>query len=88
MLCFAARLQTESEHLFAGVKLSHAFPLSALSVLQVGSHREDGGSVGGLRGGHSMGGQVPVPQLPVQSATSPDLSQPDPYRGETRHAQR
>uniref|UniRef100_A0A669DY94 Transcription factor 4 n=1 Tax=Oreochromis niloticus TaxID=8128 RepID=A0A669DY94_ORENI len=48
--------------------------------LMVGSHREDGGSVGGLRGGHSMGGQVPVPQLPVQSATSPDLSQPDPYR--------
>uniref|UniRef100_A0A3B4GDJ5 Transcription factor 4 n=1 Tax=Pundamilia nyererei TaxID=303518 RepID=A0A3B4GDJ5_9CICH len=51
--------------------------------LMVGSHREDGSSVGGLRGGHSMGGQVPVPQLPVQSATSPDLSQPDPYRGET-----
>uniref|UniRef100_A0A3P8NBV6 Transcription factor 4 n=1 Tax=Astatotilapia calliptera TaxID=8154 RepID=A0A3P8NBV6_ASTCA len=48
--------------------------------LMVGSHREDGSSVGGLRGGHSMGGQVPVPQLPVQSATSPDLSQPDPYR--------
>ncbi|CAG5867052.1 unnamed protein product [Menidia menidia] len=44
---------------------------------EVGSHREDGGS---LRGGHSMGGQVSVPQLPVQSATSPDLSQPDPYR--------
>uniref|UniRef100_A0A669DYN2 Transcription factor 4 n=1 Tax=Oreochromis niloticus TaxID=8128 RepID=A0A669DYN2_ORENI len=56
--------------------------------LMVGSHREDGGSVGGLRGGHSMGGQVPVPQLPVQSATSPDLSQPDPYRGETLHIQR
>lgn len=48
--------------------------------LMVGSHREDGGSVGGLRGGHSMAGQVSVPQLPVQSATSPDLSQPDPYR--------
>uniref|UniRef100_A0A672GS35 Transcription factor 4 n=1 Tax=Salarias fasciatus TaxID=181472 RepID=A0A672GS35_SALFA len=48
--------------------------------LMVGSHREDGGSVGGLRGGHSMAGQVPVPQLPVQSATSPDLNQPDPYR--------
>uniref|UniRef100_UPI003AAA69FE transcription factor 4 n=1 Tax=Centroberyx gerrardi TaxID=166262 RepID=UPI003AAA69FE len=46
----------------------------------VGSHREDGGGVGGLRPGHSMAGQVPVPQLPVQSATSPDLSQPDPYR--------
>ncbi|XP_074547245.1 transcription factor 4 isoform X6 [Halichoeres trimaculatus] len=49
--------------------------------LMVGSHREDGGSgVGSLRGGHSMGGQVSVPQLPVQSATSPDLNQPDPYR--------
>ncbi|MEQ2165447.1 Transcription factor 4 [Goodea atripinnis] len=48
--------------------------------LAVGSHREDGGSVGSLRGGHSMAGQVSVPQLPVQSATSPDLSQPDPYR--------
>uniref|UniRef100_A0A3Q3WLV9 Transcription factor 4 n=1 Tax=Mola mola TaxID=94237 RepID=A0A3Q3WLV9_MOLML len=50
--------------------------------LMVGSHREDGsGGVGGLRAGHSMAGQVPVPQLPVQSATSPDLNQPDPYRG-------
>ncbi|XP_069369767.1 transcription factor 4 isoform X6 [Paralichthys olivaceus] len=47
-------------------------------ALMVGSHREDGGS--GLRGGHSMAGQGPGPQLPVQSATSPDLSQPDPYR--------
>ncbi|XP_034752866.1 transcription factor 4-like [Etheostoma cragini] len=46
-------------------------------VFQVGSHREDGG---GLRGGHSMAGQLPGPQLPVQSATSPDLNQPDPYR--------
>ncbi|XP_041825814.1 transcription factor 4-like isoform X3 [Melanotaenia boesemani] len=45
--------------------------------LMVGSHREDGGS---LRGGHSMAGQVSVSQLPVQSATSPDLSQSDPYR--------
>nr|XP_061800879.1 transcription factor 4-like isoform X1 [Nerophis lumbriciformis] len=46
--------------------------------LMVNSHREDG-SMGALRGGHSMtGGQVP--QLPAQSATSPDLSQPDPYR--------
>uniref|UniRef100_A0A8C7YX31 Transcription factor 4 n=1 Tax=Oryzias sinensis TaxID=183150 RepID=A0A8C7YX31_9TELE len=53
---------------------------SLLSGFQVGSHREDGGSVGSLRGGHSMAGQVSVPQLPVQSATSPDLSQPDPYR--------
>ncbi|XP_024918532.1 transcription factor 4 isoform X10 [Cynoglossus semilaevis] len=52
--------------------------------LMVGSHRDDssGGGVGGggLRGAHSMAGQVSVPQLPVQSATSPDLSQPDPYR--------
>ncbi|XP_054878251.1 LOW QUALITY PROTEIN: transcription factor 4-like [Poeciliopsis prolifica] len=47
--------------------------------LMVGSHREDGGSVGSLRGA-TPGGQVSVPQLPVQSATSPDLSQPDPYR--------
>ncbi|XP_057216512.1 transcription factor 4-like isoform X12 [Triplophysa rosa] len=45
--------------------------------LMVGGHREDGV---GLRSGHSIGSsQVPVPQLPVQSATSPDL-QPDPYR--------
>lgn len=29
-----------------------------------------------------MPNQVPVPQLPVQSATSPDLNPPqDPYRG-------
>ncbi|GLD61329.1 transcription factor 4-like isoform X1 [Lates japonicus] len=59
---------------------------------QVGSHREDGsgggGGVGGLRGGHSMAGQVPVPQLPVQSATSPDLSQPDPYRGKPHPLQK
>lgn len=54
------------------------------SFSQVGSHRDDssgGGVGGGLRGAHSMAGQVSVPQLPVQSATSPDLSQPDPYRG-------
>uniref|UniRef100_A0A3B4C0B1 Transcription factor 4 n=1 Tax=Pygocentrus nattereri TaxID=42514 RepID=A0A3B4C0B1_PYGNA len=45
--------------------------------LMVG-HRED--SVG-LRSGHSIvPNQVPVPQLPVQSATSPELSQSDPYR--------
>lgn len=32
-----------------------------------------------------MPNQVPVPQLPVQSATSPDLNPPqDPYRGEYR----
>uniref|UniRef100_A0A673BH34 Transcription factor 4 n=1 Tax=Sphaeramia orbicularis TaxID=375764 RepID=A0A673BH34_9TELE len=48
--------------------------------LMVGSHREDSGGVGGLRSGHSMAGQVSVPQLPVQSATSPDLNQSDPYR--------
>ncbi|XP_029301395.1 transcription factor 4 isoform X2 [Cottoperca gobio] len=48
--------------------------------LMVGSHREDGSGVGPLRGGHSMSGQGPGPQLPVQSATSPDLNQPDPYR--------
>ncbi|KAM6975503.1 transcription factor 4 isoform 2-T2 [Tautogolabrus adspersus] len=50
--------------------------------LMVGPHREDGGGggVGGLRSGHSMGGQVSGPQLPNQSATSPDLNQPDPYR--------
>ncbi|XP_039634755.1 transcription factor 4-like isoform X6 [Perca fluviatilis] len=48
--------------------------------LMVGSHREDGSGVGGLRSGHSMAGQVPGPQLPVQSAASPDLNQPDPYR--------
>ncbi|XP_063066638.1 transcription factor 4-like isoform X4 [Engraulis encrasicolus] len=45
--------------------------------LMVGAHREDGV---GLRGSHPMPNQVPVPQLPVQSATSPDLNQPDPYR--------
>ncbi|XP_061733124.1 transcription factor 4-like isoform X7 [Nerophis ophidion] len=44
--------------------------------LMVGSHREDGG-MGTLRGGHSM---AAGPQLPAQSATSPDLNQPDPYR--------
>uniref|UniRef100_A0A8C5HC10 Transcription factor 4 n=1 Tax=Gouania willdenowi TaxID=441366 RepID=A0A8C5HC10_GOUWI len=51
--------------------------------LMVSSHREDGGPGGALRAGHSMAGQVPGPQLPVQSATSPDLSQSDPYRGKT-----
>ncbi|XP_077792601.1 transcription factor 4 isoform X13 [Podarcis muralis] len=46
----------------------------------VGAHRED---AVGLRGSHPLvPNQVPVPQLPVQSATSPDLNQPqDPYRG-------
>ncbi|XP_053264657.1 transcription factor 4 isoform X7 [Podarcis raffonei] len=48
--------------------------------LMVGAHRED---AVGLRGSHPLvPNQVPVPQLPVQSATSPDLNQPqDPYRG-------
>ncbi|XP_051536914.1 transcription factor 4-like isoform X1 [Myxocyprinus asiaticus] len=46
--------------------------------LMVGAHREDGV---GLRSGHSIvANQVPGTQLPVQSSTSPDLSQPDPYR--------
>uniref|UniRef100_A0A2K5RHU4 Transcription factor 4 n=2 Tax=Cebidae TaxID=9498 RepID=A0A2K5RHU4_CEBIM len=47
--------------------------------LMVGTHREDGVA---LRGSHSLlPNQVPVPQLPVQSATSPDLNPPqDPYR--------
>ncbi|XP_075697464.1 transcription factor 4 isoform X2 [Rhinoderma darwinii] len=46
--------------------------------LMVGSHREDS-----LRGSHSLvPNQVSVPQLPVQSATSPDLnSTQDLYRG-------
>ncbi|KAM5192437.1 transcription factor 4 isoform 4-T4 [Mantella aurantiaca] len=45
--------------------------------LMVGSHREDS-----LRGSHSLvPNQVSVPQLPVQSATSPDLNpSQDPYR--------
>ncbi|XP_067280542.1 transcription factor 4-like isoform X3 [Pseudorasbora parva] len=46
--------------------------------LMVGGHREDGV---GLRSGHPIGAnQVSGPQLPVPSATSPDLSQSDPYR--------
>ncbi|XP_058880470.1 transcription factor 4-like isoform X9 [Acipenser ruthenus] len=45
--------------------------------LMVGAHREDGV---GLRG-TIVPNQVPVPQLPVQSATSPELNQTaDPYR--------
>uniref|UniRef100_A0A9J8BI80 Transcription factor 4 n=1 Tax=Cyprinus carpio carpio TaxID=630221 RepID=A0A9J8BI80_CYPCA len=51
---------------------------SSRHSLMVGGHREDG-----LRSGHSIvANQVSVSQLPVQSATSPDLSQSDPYRGE------
>uniref|UniRef100_A0A8C4RR66 Transcription factor 4 n=1 Tax=Erpetoichthys calabaricus TaxID=27687 RepID=A0A8C4RR66_ERPCA len=48
--------------------------------LMVGSHREDGVA---LRGSHTIvPNQVSVPQLPVQSATSPELNQSqDPYRG-------
>uniref|UniRef100_A0A671VMD8 Transcription factor 4 n=1 Tax=Sparus aurata TaxID=8175 RepID=A0A671VMD8_SPAAU len=81
-------------HNLIGAAHTHNGAMSALSSgygtgllsanrhsLMVGSHREDGSGVGGLRAGHSMAGQVPVPQLPVQSATSPDLNQPDPYRG-------
>uniref|UniRef100_V9KSJ9 Transcription factor 4 n=1 Tax=Callorhinchus milii TaxID=7868 RepID=V9KSJ9_CALMI len=47
--------------------------------LMVGPHREEGV---GLRGSHSIvPNQVPVSQLPVQSATSPDINQAqDPYR--------
>ncbi|KFV76413.1 Transcription factor 4, partial [Struthio camelus australis] len=50
------------------------------NCFHVGAHREDGVS---LRSSHSLvPNQVPVPQLPVQSATSPDLNPPqDPYRG-------
>ncbi|XP_030044789.1 transcription factor 4-like [Microcaecilia unicolor] len=46
---------------------------------KVGAHRDDGV---GLRGSHSLvPNQVSVPQLPVQSATSPDLNpSQDPYR--------
>ncbi|KAM4866347.1 LOW QUALITY PROTEIN: transcription factor 4-like [Thomomys bottae] len=46
----------------------------------VGAHREDGIA---LRGSHSLlPNQVPVPQLPVQSATFPDLNAPqNPYQG-------
>ncbi|XP_048397385.1 transcription factor 4-like isoform X13 [Stegostoma tigrinum] len=48
-------------------------------TLMVGAHREEGV---GLRGSHPIvSNQVPVPQLPVQSATSPDINQSqDPYR--------
>lgn len=55
-------------------------PPRSLWLFQVGAHREDGVA---LRGSHSLvPNQVPVPQLPVQSATSPDLNPPqDPYRG-------
>ncbi|XP_037547861.1 transcription factor 4 isoform X2 [Nematolebias whitei] len=56
---------------------------SSRHSLMVGSHREDGG----LRSGHSMVGPVSVPQLPVQSATSPDLNQSDPYRALSRGLQ-
>uniref|UniRef100_A0A9J8CIK4 Transcription factor 4 n=1 Tax=Cyprinus carpio carpio TaxID=630221 RepID=A0A9J8CIK4_CYPCA len=56
---------------------------SSRHSLMVGGHREDG-----LRSGHSIvANQVSVSQLPVQSATSPDLSQSDPYRAvNTRRA--
>ncbi|KAJ8415624.1 hypothetical protein AAFF_G00426040 [Aldrovandia affinis] len=46
--------------------------------ITVGAHHEDGVS---LRGNHSLvPNQVPVPQLPLQTATSPGLSQPESYR--------
>uniref|UniRef100_A0A8C7F1N3 Transcription factor 4 n=1 Tax=Oncorhynchus kisutch TaxID=8019 RepID=A0A8C7F1N3_ONCKI len=48
--------------------------------IMVGSHREDG-SVGMLGSHPIRPNQVPVPQLPQQSATSPDLNQTDSYRG-------
>ncbi|XP_071029959.1 transcription factor 4-like isoform X6 [Oncorhynchus clarkii lewisi] len=47
--------------------------------IMVGSHREDG-SVGMLGSHPIRSNQVPVPQLPQQSATSPDLNQTDSYR--------
>nr|XP_046146620.1 transcription factor 4-like isoform X15 [Oncorhynchus gorbuscha] len=47
--------------------------------IMVGSHREDG-SVGMLGSHPIRPNQVPVPQLPQQSATSPDLNQTDTYR--------
>ncbi|XP_064833337.1 transcription factor 4 isoform X3 [Oncorhynchus masou masou] len=47
--------------------------------IMVGSHREDG-SVGMLGSHPIRPNQVPVPQLPQQSATSPDLNQTDSYR--------
>uniref|UniRef100_A0AAZ3RHL4 Transcription factor 4 n=1 Tax=Oncorhynchus tshawytscha TaxID=74940 RepID=A0AAZ3RHL4_ONCTS len=47
--------------------------------IMVGSHREDGSVA--MRGSHPIRpNQVPVPQLPQQSATSPDLNQTDTYR--------
>uniref|UniRef100_A0AAZ3PEP6 Transcription factor 4 n=1 Tax=Oncorhynchus tshawytscha TaxID=74940 RepID=A0AAZ3PEP6_ONCTS len=49
--------------------------------IMVGSHREDG-SVGMLGSHPIRPNQVPVPQLPQQSATSPDLNQTDSYRGD------
>ncbi|XP_072216968.1 transcription factor 4-like, partial [Excalfactoria chinensis] len=49
-------------------------------AVMVGAHRDD---AVGLRSAHSLlSNQVAVPQLPVQSATSPELNQgQDPYRG-------
>ncbi|XP_066036764.1 transcription factor 4 isoform X10 [Chamaea fasciata] len=46
----------------------------------VGTHRDD---AVGIRGSHSvLPNQIPVPTLPVQSATSPELNTgQDPYRG-------
>ncbi|XP_036384520.1 transcription factor 4 isoform X4 [Megalops cyprinoides] len=72
-----------ASHNGAMAGLSSGYGTGLLSAnrhsIMVGAHREDGV---GLRGSHPIvPNQVPVPQLPVQSATSPDLSQPpDPYR--------
>ncbi|XP_023667411.1 transcription factor 4 isoform X8 [Paramormyrops kingsleyae] len=72
-----------SSHNGALSNLSSGYSTGMLSAnrhsIMVGAHREDGA---GLRGSHPVvPNQVQVPQLPVQTATSPDLSQPpDPYR--------
>ncbi|XP_048876785.1 transcription factor 4-like isoform X3 [Brienomyrus brachyistius] len=72
-----------SPHNGAMGNLSSGYSAGLLSAnrhsIMVGAHREDGA---GLRGSHPVvPNQVQVPQLPVQTATSPDLSQPpDPYR--------
>ncbi|XP_066036759.1 transcription factor 4 isoform X5 [Chamaea fasciata] len=54
--------------------------LAGRHALMVGTHRDD---AVGIRGSHSvLPNQIPVPTLPVQSATSPELNTgQDPYRG-------
>lgn len=81
--CFAKASLPSLGPGYPSKQLSHLWFLLNSMVplaLQVGAHREDGVA---LRGSHSLvPNQVPVPQLPVQSATSPDLNPPqDPYRG-------